>query len=65
MLFIDKLLSVVVTPLVLMDAHVPRNSVFIYQVNYTWPASGLRDDRLVVSASKLSALVVHLPERSG
>ncbi len=65
MLFIDKLLSVVVTPGVLMDAHVSRNSVFIYQVNYTWPASGLRDDLLVISASQLSALVVHLPERRG
>jgi hypothetical protein len=60
MVLIDKVLGVVVTPRVLVDTHVSRDSVFIDKVNNGGAAGGLGDDCLVVSACQLFTLMVHL-----
>jgi hypothetical protein len=60
LLLIDKVLGVMVTPRVLVDTHVSRDSVFIDKVNYSGAAGGLGDDRLVVSTCQLFTLMVHL-----
>jgi hypothetical protein len=57
---IDKVLGVVVTPRVLVDTHVSGDSVFIDEVYNGGAASGLGDDRLVVSACQLFTLIVYL-----
>jgi hypothetical protein len=60
MLLIDKVLGVVVTPRVLVDTHVSRDSVFIDKVYNGGAAGGLSDDRLVVSTCQLFTLMIHL-----
>jgi len=56
-----QLLSIMIALWVLMDSNIPRNTMFIYQINYGRPACGLSDWTVIIPPWELR-LIFYLPD---